>query len=66
MQLLRRSNYSTSLQARMAQTGDVAENVAPYVGAIVCKLDYHKTGVRRGYIAMLAVDERFRRRQIGQ
>lgn len=35
------------------------------MGAIVCKLDYHKSGVRRGYIAMLAVDEKYRRRQIG-
>lgn len=35
------------------------------IGAIVCKLDYHKTGVRRGYIAMLAVDEKYRRHKIG-
>ncbi|XP_059142150.1 N-alpha-acetyltransferase 30-like isoform X1 [Physella acuta] len=35
------------------------------VGAIVCKLDLHKKMVRRGYIAMLAVDSEFRRRQIG-
>jgi peptide alpha-N-acetyltransferase len=34
------------------------------VGAIVCKLDLHKR-VRRGYIAMLAVDEGYRKRQIG-
>ncbi len=35
------------------------------VGAIVCKLDLHKKMVRRGYIAMLAVDENYRRRGIG-
>jgi peptide alpha-N-acetyltransferase len=35
------------------------------VGAIVCKLDYHKKIVKRGYIAMLAVDARFRKRRIG-
>lgn len=35
------------------------------VGAIVCKLDLHKKIVRRGYIAMLAVDERYRKRKIG-
>ncbi|KAI1295533.1 N-alpha-acetyltransferase 30 [Halotydeus destructor] len=35
------------------------------VGAIVCKLDYHKKVVKRGYIAMLAVDEKFRKRRIG-
>ncbi|XP_019630871.1 PREDICTED: N-alpha-acetyltransferase 30-like [Branchiostoma belcheri] len=35
------------------------------VGAIVCKLDMHKKMVRRGYIAMLAVDENYRRKSIG-
>ena len=35
------------------------------VGAIVCKLDLHKKMYRRGYIAMLAVDEKYRKRQIG-
>ncbi|KAL4613138.1 N-alpha-acetyltransferase 30 [Arapaima gigas] len=35
------------------------------VGAIVCKLDVHKKMFRRGYIAMLAVDSRFRRKGIG-
>ncbi|KAL4237624.1 N-alpha-acetyltransferase 30 [Mactra antiquata] len=35
------------------------------VGAIVCKLDLHKKMVRRGYIAMLAVDSEYRRKQIG-
>ena len=34
------------------------------VGAIVCKLDLHKL-LRRGYIAMLAVDENYRKRRIG-
>jgi ribosomal protein S18 acetylase RimI-like enzyme len=36
------------------------------VGAIVCKLDMHKKMVRRGYIAMLAVDSDYRRRKIRQ
>nr|CAG4646301.1 EOG090X07BN [Macrothrix elegans] len=35
------------------------------VGAIVCKLDLHKKVVRRGYIAMLAVDENYRQGKIG-
>ncbi|XP_062863673.1 N-alpha-acetyltransferase 30 [Trichomycterus rosablanca] len=35
------------------------------VGAIVCKLDMHKKMFRRGYIAMLAVDSKFRRKGIG-
>lgn len=36
------------------------------VGAIVCKLDVHKKVTVRGYIAMLAVDHRFRKRKIGK
>lgn len=36
------------------------------VGAIVCKLDVHKKIVRRGYIAMLAVDEKYRKHKIGK
>ncbi|XP_028395916.1 N-alpha-acetyltransferase 30-like [Dendronephthya gigantea] len=35
------------------------------IGAIVCKLDLHKKMARRGYIAMLAVDNLYRRHQIG-
>ncbi|XP_071962353.1 uncharacterized protein [Antedon mediterranea] len=35
------------------------------VGAIVCKLDNHKKLARRGYIAMLAVDQAYRKRKIG-
>ncbi|CAH1792743.1 unnamed protein product [Owenia fusiformis] len=35
------------------------------IGTIVCKLDFHKKIVRRGYIAMLAVDKDYRRRKIG-
>uniref|UniRef100_A0A8D8XFG4 N-terminal methionine N(alpha)-acetyltransferase NatC n=1 Tax=Cacopsylla melanoneura TaxID=428564 RepID=A0A8D8XFG4_9HEMI len=35
------------------------------VGAIVCKLDIHRKVIRRGYIAMLAVDENYRKRKIG-
>ena len=36
------------------------------IGAIVCKLDLHKKMARRGYIAMLAVDNSYRRHQIGK
>ena len=36
------------------------------VGAIVCKLDLHKKVIRRGYIAMLAVDQAYRRKRIGK
>merc|ERR1719466_419372 len=35
------------------------------VGAIVCKLGVHKNSIRRGYIAMLAVNKNLRRRKIG-
>ncbi|GBP09100.1 N-alpha-acetyltransferase 30 [Eumeta japonica] len=35
------------------------------IGAIVCKLDLHRNVVKRGYIAMLAVDEKYRKRKIG-
>ncbi|BET00873.1 FR47-like protein [Nesidiocoris tenuis] len=35
------------------------------VGAIVCKLDMHRKVVKRGYIAMLAVDEKYRKKKIG-
>lgn len=35
------------------------------IGAIVCKLDLHKKMSKRGYIAMLAVDENYRNQQIG-
>ena len=35
------------------------------VGAVVCKLDIHRKSVRRGYIAMLAVDQKYRKRKIG-
>ena len=31
------------------------------IGAIVCKLDLHKNMIRRGYIAMLAVEKEYRR-----
>ncbi len=31
----------------------------------MCKLDYHKKVVKRGYIAMLAVDSEHRKRKIG-
>ncbi|XP_022112372.1 N-alpha-acetyltransferase 30 [Pieris rapae] len=35
------------------------------IGAIVCKLDMHRNVVKRGYIAMLAVDKKYRKRGIG-
>ena len=37
------------------------------IGAIVCKIDTHKRTLRsRGYIAMLAVDNAYRRKKIGK
>lgn len=42
----------------------LAVHDAKCIGAIVCKLDLHRT-VKRGYIAMLAVDEKYRKRKIG-
>jgi len=42
----------------------LAVDVDKSVGAIVCKLDTHRK-VRRGYIAMLAVDENYRKQHIG-
>ncbi|EFA02442.1 N-alpha-acetyltransferase 30 [Tribolium castaneum] len=35
------------------------------VGAIVCKLDAHRKVLKRGYIAMLAVDQNYRKLGIG-
>lgn len=35
------------------------------VGAIVCKLDLHREVIKRGYIAMLAVDKEYRKLKIG-
>lgn len=35
------------------------------VGAIVCKLDFHRKSTKRGYIAMLAVDKDYRKQRIG-
>jgi peptide alpha-N-acetyltransferase len=49
--------YPLSLQAYCGET---------CIGAIVCKLDLHKKMARRGYIAMLAVDNLYRRHQIGK
>lgn len=36
------------------------------VGAIVCKIEMHKNMMRRGYIAMLAVEKEYRRNKIGK
>lgn len=35
------------------------------IGAIVCKLDIHRKLIKRGYIAMLAVDIKYRKYGIG-
>ena len=35
------------------------------VGAIVCKLDVHRQVIKRGYIAMLAVDKDYRKLKVG-
>lgn len=43
----------------------LAMSCGEVVGAIVCKLDVHKKVTVRGYIAMLAVDHRFRKKKIG-
>ena len=43
----------------LAMHGDVG------VGAIVCKLDIHRNIIKRGYIAMLAVDDNYRKLKIG-
>ena len=34
------------------------------VGVVVCKIDQHKSGRTRGYIGMLAVNQRYRKRGI--
>lgn len=43
----------------LAMHGDIC------VGAIVCKLDIHRQIFKRGYIAMLAVDQDYRKLKIG-
>lgn len=43
----------------------LAKHEGKCIGAIVCKLDMHRNVVKRGYIAMLAVDEKYRSRKIG-
>ena len=53
------SNSKISIQLFQAKVGHEC------VGAIVCKLDYHKKVVKRGYIAMLAVDSKYRKLKIG-
>ncbi|XP_043209647.1 N-alpha-acetyltransferase 30-like isoform X1 [Amphibalanus amphitrite] len=49
----------------------LARHAGRIVGAIVCKLDSHDSHTKRavtsrGYIAMLAVDQQFRKRRIGE
>jgi ribosomal protein S18 acetylase RimI-like enzyme len=36
------------------------------VGVIICRQKRHKSGTMRGYIAMIAVDESYRKRSIGR
>lgn len=43
----------------------LALHQAKIVGAIVCKNGLYKNNVKRGYIAMLAVNENYRRKKIG-
>lgn len=43
----------------------LARHEGKCIGAIVCKLDLHHSVTKRGYIAMLAVDEKYRKRKIG-
>ncbi|XP_035781818.1 N-alpha-acetyltransferase 30-like [Anopheles albimanus] len=43
----------------------LAQHNGTCVGAIVCKLDIHRENIRRGYIAMLAVDKDYRKLKIG-
>lgn len=43
----------------------LARHEGKCIGAIVCKLDMYRNVVKRGYIAMLAVDEKYRKRKIG-
>ncbi|CAF0788706.1 unnamed protein product [Didymodactylos carnosus] len=40
------------------------DNENELIGSIVCKLDLHKKILRRGYIAMLAVNNEYRRKKI--
>ncbi|CAG5107530.1 Oidioi.mRNA.OKI2018_I69.chr1.g3371.t1.cds [Oikopleura dioica] len=55
------------LMSKIMKIEEDLEIRAPIViGAIVCKLDRHKNIIRRGYIAMLAVDKRYRKRGIGK
>ncbi|GAA99454.1 uncharacterized protein L969DRAFT_47197 [Mixia osmundae IAM 14324] len=45
---------------------DMSSEPAEAVGVIVCKLDVHKSGRRRGYIAMLSIRPDRRKRGIAQ
>lgn len=44
----------------------VAIDAGRVIGTIICKMDEHKTGAMRGYVAMLAVDKSQRKRGIGK
>jgi peptide alpha-N-acetyltransferase len=45
-------------------SADTSNGKGPLVGAIVCKLEPHRSGMRRGYVAMLATRPDYRRRGI--
>eukprot|EP00056_Hartaetosiga_gracilis_P021821 m.26639 g.26639 ORF g.26639 m.26639 type:complete len:199 (-) comp9282_c0_seq1:98-694(-) len=47
------------------QLSHVAVVDGEIVGTIICRLSKHKRGAMRGYIAMIAVDEKQRRKGIG-
>ena len=50
---------------RWPQLCEMVHNEAQeLVGVVVCKIDKHKSGRMRGYIGMLAVDPRYRKRGI--
>ncbi|TIA73774.1 hypothetical protein E3P81_01592 [Wallemia ichthyophaga] len=47
-----------------SQTQSLAQNSALAVGVVVCKQERHKSGLMRGYIAMLSVRTDYRKRGI--
>lgn len=50
---------------RWPQLCEMAHNsLNELVGVVVCKIDKHRSGRMRGYIGMLAVDDRYRKRGI--
>lgn len=47
-----------------SQSQSLAQNSALAVGVVVCKQERHKSGLMRGYIAMLSVRTDYRKRGI--